>query len=118
MGAFHHADLSDRLPADHGWYPGRARYYRNRERFRALGLTADGKRIKRVRSGLSRKELGQRGYYEARKRYFYSCGLNAGGKPFGKSRLWTGLYDTEIGHTEYMRQYRALRRDRAAKGTK
>jgi len=41
MGAFHHADLSDRLPADQGWYPGRARYYRNRERFRALGLTAE-----------------------------------------------------------------------------
>ena len=118
MGAFHHADLSDRLPADQGWYPGRARYYRNRERFRALGLTADGKRVKRPTAGLSVKEMGSRGYYEARKQRFYAAGLNAGGKPFGKTRLWTGLSAADLGHTEYMRRWRALRSERAAKGTK
>lgn len=116
MGAFHRSGLAGRLPSDQGWYPGRERYLRNRDRFLKQGLTADGRRKKQARSGLSLKELGQHAYYEARKQHFYACGLNASGKPFGKSRLWTGLSDAAIGHAEYMRQYRALRRDRAAKG--
>lgn len=116
MGAFHHDGLFNRLTTDQGWYPGRERYLRNRDRFLKEGLTADGRRKKRVRSGLSLKELGRRGYYEARKRRFYSEGLNAGGKPFGRSRLWTGLSDASIGHAEYMRRWRALRRERDGAG--
>lgn len=68
----------------------------------------------RRREALSKKLLGGKGYYHARKEGFAKLGLTAQGKPF--KRWWTGLSAVDLGHTEYMRQWRALRRERAAKG--
>lgn len=66
-------------------------------------------------SGLSKKALGSKGYGAARRKRFKEMGLSSKGKPF--KRRWSGLSAKDIGHPEYMRQWRALRRERGAKVT-
>lgn len=53
-------------------------------------------------SGLSRKELGPTRYYHL---------LNRLQNPDAPKRYLTGLCHKTLGHTEYMRQYRKLKRN-------